>query len=142
MTVGAATPRVTATLGTGDHIDLLGEDYVSSNIGTGLVLVPFAAIEDGNGGANYTLTLVNNNSGVILSPLTQLGGSNLTARLIGDSGTSDDDRRAVGRNDGAAAGSEDSRCSRSDVDDLCSAGSPALIRVQSTGIRLPAGVSP
>ncbi len=63
-TSAAARPMVTGLVG-GDTTSSLGETYASRNAGTGLTLTPSATIDDGNGGHNYTLTLVASTAGVI-----------------------------------------------------------------------------
>ena len=61
----AATPTVTGLVG-GDTVTGLTETYADKNAGTGKTLsVAGYALNDGNGGNNYTVTLVDDTSGVI-----------------------------------------------------------------------------
>ena len=61
----AATPTITAgNLASGDTVTL-SESFGSKNAGTGLILTPAATISDGNGGANYSVTLAANAAGSI-----------------------------------------------------------------------------
>jgi hypothetical protein len=62
LTVGAIQPGDSATY---------SETYDTKNVGVGKTLTPAAAITDGNGGNNYTVTLVNDTTGIITAkPLT------------------------------------------------------------------------
>src|SRR5208282_1786620 len=64
-TSAAATPTITTgSLATGDTANFI-ETYASKNVGTSLTLTPSGAVNDGNGGANYTVTFVTNTTGVI-----------------------------------------------------------------------------
>ena len=68
-TSAAAAPTVTA--GTLFDGATLSEAYAAADAGTGLTLNPSIVIADGNGGKNYTVSLVANTSGVINpAPLT------------------------------------------------------------------------
>ncbi|MEI6723614.1 MAG: YDG domain-containing protein, partial [Betaproteobacteria bacterium] len=65
-TVAAAGgPTITSGTLKGTDTVVLSETYSNKNAGTGKTLVPAAVIADGNGGANYSVTLVNNTTGVI-----------------------------------------------------------------------------
>ena len=64
-TTAAATPTVTGgSLATGDTA-VFSRTYDTSAVGTGETLTPAGTVNDGNGGANYRATFVNNASGVI-----------------------------------------------------------------------------
>jgi hypothetical protein len=67
----AATPIVTGLQGT-DTVTNLSETYSSKNAGIGKTLVVATyTVNDGNGGNNYAVTTVSNNTGVITAvPLT------------------------------------------------------------------------
>ena len=145
---------MTGQLVGGDRFTVLGEQYASAQAGTGLTLTPFFDINDGNGGANYTITLVDNSAGEILQApsamdLAQLGG-NVVSRLNGDSRTSSTQRNISAMD--ACERSVDDRhefddhvADRSDTGDLCAkdaASQTALIQVRSSGIRLPRGLAP
>lgn len=61
----AAIPAITlGTVQSGDTAAFL-ETYPGKNVGTGLTLTPSGIVNDGNGGANYTYTFVNDTTGVI-----------------------------------------------------------------------------
>ena len=61
-----AIPTVTGGL-VSDDVANFTETYDNANIGTGKTLVPSGSVTDGNGGNNYTVTFVNNTSGIILA---------------------------------------------------------------------------
>jgi hypothetical protein len=142
----------------GDRFTVLGEQYASSGMGTGLTLVPLVGIDDGNGGANYALTLVDNNAGQILPSLdlAGLGASNVTSRLNGDSGTTTNltdvnpgsrssdfassTLEGCNRSDAASSVGSDGHGPSDNTRGHCAAGAEeiGLIQVVSTGIRLPA----
>ena len=64
-TSAAAIPTVSGLIGS-DSATNLTESYASPNVGTGLTLnVATDTVNDGNGGKNYTVTSVPNNTGVI-----------------------------------------------------------------------------
>jgi subtilisin family serine protease len=64
-TSAAAIPTVAGLVGS-DTVTNLSETYATSAVGTGKTLnVATYTINDGNGGQNYSVTLVPNNSGVI-----------------------------------------------------------------------------
>jgi len=92
------------------------------------------------------VTLVSSHSGNILTPfnLAELGGSNPTGRLNGDSGTDIGTPLTVRNGSEAADRSDLPFCYRSEADAHCGerGTSTGLIRVDSTGIRLPPGVTP
>jgi hypothetical protein len=142
-TSAAALPTVTGGLGSGDRFTLLGEQFTSAQVGTGLALVPLVGINDGNGGNNYAVTLVDNNTGDIhpAVDLAQLGGSNMVARLNRDSGGG---IGGCNRDDASGGGSTDEKgTSLNDAHGHCIEGTAhaAMIRVISTGIRLPQGLN-
>jgi hypothetical protein len=64
-TTAAATPTITSgTLVAGDTANFT-EAYATKNAGTGKTLTPAGTVNDGNGGANYNVSFVNNTTGVI-----------------------------------------------------------------------------
>ena len=64
-TTAAALPAISSgSLATGDTVTL-SESYAGKNVGTGLTLTPTDSIADGNGGSNYTVSLVTNTTGQI-----------------------------------------------------------------------------
>ncbi len=64
-TSAAALPTITVgTLVTGDTANF-SEAYASKNAGTGLTLTPSGSVNDGNNGANYSVTFANNTAGII-----------------------------------------------------------------------------
>ena len=134
----------------------MGERYTSSQVGGGLTLVPLVGINDGNGGANYAVTLVDNSDGRPSAlDLAGLGASNFASRLNGDTGTN------ISRSDGSNArtrsselatnalepchpssdsgGSADERGASDHTRGHCAttAEQSALIHIVSSGIRLP-----
>ena len=64
-TSATATPTITSgSLVSGDTAAFT-ESYDTSNAGTGKTLTPAGSVNDGNGGNNYTVTFVNNTTGLI-----------------------------------------------------------------------------
>jgi hypothetical protein len=65
-TGAAAAPTVTGLQG-GDSVSSLSETYADKNVGTGKTLTVASGyvVNDGNGGANYTVSLVNSHAGAI-----------------------------------------------------------------------------
>ena len=131
------TPTVTGSLVTGDSFSLLAQEFASPNVGTNLTLIPLAAIDDGNGGANYALTLVNNNMGIITAApeevttpavdITLLGGTNAAATLNNDNPDSRNNDSAV-------------RCFHGNDQENCNAYGDAVYRIVATGLKLPQGL--
>jgi hypothetical protein len=63
----AGTPTLTPPLVSGDSTSGLLQAFQDSNAGEGnKIIVPNITIDDGNGGANYAVTLVNDTAGTIL----------------------------------------------------------------------------
>ncbi|MDX1901138.1 MAG: YDG domain-containing protein, partial [Gammaproteobacteria bacterium] len=61
----AATATITSgTLASGDSATFT-ETYNNKNAGTGKTLIPTGSVTDGNSGANYQITFVNNTTGII-----------------------------------------------------------------------------
>jgi hypothetical protein len=83
-TSAAAAPTITSgSLMGGDTFTGLGETYSNKNAGTGKTLtVGYTALNDGNGGNNYTVTEVASNDGVI-TPASLLIAANDSAVLQG-----------------------------------------------------------
>ena len=64
-TNAAAIPAITVgTLAIGDSANF-SETYGNKNVGTSLTLTPSGTVLDGNSGNNYTVTFINNTTGVI-----------------------------------------------------------------------------
>ena len=77
-TTAAGTPTLTPALATGDTTTTLSEAFQNSTAGTGnKVIIPSITINDGNGGANYAVTLVNCNTGTILQATAPITLNNL-----------------------------------------------------------------
>ena len=76
-TSAAALPTVSG-LQPGDTVSGLSEAYASKNAGTGLTLtVTSYTVNDGNGGANYSVSTANNTTGAILArAITVTGATN------------------------------------------------------------------
>jgi autotransporter-associated beta strand protein len=69
-TNSTATPTVTPALVSGDTSEF-SEAYDTKNVGTGKTLIPGGQARDGNGGLNYSVTFVNDTTGVITQmPIT------------------------------------------------------------------------
>jgi trimeric autotransporter adhesin len=119
----ASAPRVTSGgLMTGDRFTTFIERYDTARPGLGLTLDPFVAIEDGNGGANYAITLVSDTTGEILPSidLSQLGGSNTATRLDTSATSAGDHRR------------------RRELDEEHRL---PMVKVIATGLKLPQGMA-
>jgi hypothetical protein len=83
-TSAAATPTLTTgSLASGDHASL-AETYASSSVGKGLTLTPTAAISDGNGGANYLIMLIPNETGVIAAAAQSASGIAASGTLLAE----------------------------------------------------------
>ena len=77
-TSSTGTPTITTgSLATGDTANFT-QAFANRNVGTGnKTIVPSGTVNDGNGGANYAVTFVNNNTGTITArPLTVTAQSN------------------------------------------------------------------
>ncbi len=66
-TAATSTPTITSGYLVGSDTATLTEAFQNKDAGTGKTLIPSATISDGNGGANYAVTLVNNTTGIITS---------------------------------------------------------------------------
>ena len=79
-TSAAAIPIISGgTLAPGDTNGFT-ETYDNKNVGTGKTLTPVGAVNDGNGGNNYVVTFVTNDTGVITkAPLTITAQTNTKA---------------------------------------------------------------
>ena len=64
-TSAAALPIITSGALQGSDTASFSEIYDTANVGTGKTLTPSGTINDGNGGNNYTITFVNDTTGVI-----------------------------------------------------------------------------
>ncbi len=64
-TSAAATPTITGGSLVGGDTPAFTETYDNKNVGTGKTLTPVGSVNDGNGGANYTVTTVTSTAGVI-----------------------------------------------------------------------------
>ena len=74
--VSAVAPTVTGSLASGDTVTW-AQAFAGKNVGSGLTLSPTGLINDGNGGANYAVTFINDNTGVITArPITVVAVSN------------------------------------------------------------------
>ena len=82
-TSAAAIPTITAgTLADGDTVSWT-ETYDNVNIGVNKVLTPAGTVTDNNGGANYFVTFVKNNTGVITKRPATVSVGNLTQAYTG-----------------------------------------------------------
>jgi len=131
------TPTVSGSLAAGDSFALLAQEFTTANAGRNLTLRPLVDIDDGNGGGNYALTLVNNNQGIIIGPavevsavdISELGGINAAATLNNDHGDSDPAREIT-------VNCEDNNYEK----EGCGNNESAVYRIISTGLKLPAGL--
>ena len=75
-TSSSVLPTITSgSLAAGDMAAFI-ETYSTKNVGTGLTLTPSGAVQDGNGGLNYTYTFVAASAGVITpAPLSIIATS-------------------------------------------------------------------
>ena len=65
-TAAAGTPTLTPPLASGDTTTVLAQAFLNATAGAGnKVIIPSITINDGNGGANYALTLTNCTTGTI-----------------------------------------------------------------------------
>jgi len=64
-TIAAAIPTITSGVLQGVDAANFTEVYVNINVGTGKTLIPSGSVTDGNSGNNYSITFVNNTTGVI-----------------------------------------------------------------------------
>ena len=76
-TASAGVPSITAGTLAGTDTAAFTQTFGNANVGTGKTLTPAGTVNDGNGGANYTVTFVNDTTGAI------------TARAITVTATSD-----------------------------------------------------
>ena len=76
-TASAAVPTITAGTLAGTDTPAFTQTFGNANVGTGKTLTPAGSVNDGNGGANYAVTFVNDTTGAI------------TARAITVTATSD-----------------------------------------------------
>lgn len=71
-------PVVTVGTLQGSDTAVLTQAFADENAGTGKTIVPAIAITDGNGGANYAVTLVNDTTGTITPATLTITADNLT----------------------------------------------------------------
>ena len=64
-TSSAAIPTITAGTLAGTDTGAFTQTFDTANVGTGKTLTPAGSVTDGNGGANYAITFVNDTTGVI-----------------------------------------------------------------------------
>ena len=64
-TASAAVPSITAGTLAGTDTAAFTQTFGNANVGTGKTLTPAGTVNDGNGGANYTVTFVNDTTGAI-----------------------------------------------------------------------------
>jgi hypothetical protein len=77
-TSAAGTPNLTPPLAAGDTTSDLAQAYLDENAGEGdKVVIPNITIDDGNGGANYAVTLLRSNTGTIHKAVATVALDNL-----------------------------------------------------------------
>ena len=83
-TSAAGMPTLTPALATGDTTSILGQAFQDAGAGVGnKVIVPSITINDGNGGANYSLSLTNFTAGTITKATAAITLSNLAYNYDG-----------------------------------------------------------
>ncbi|MBJ7285617.1 MAG: S8 family serine peptidase, partial [Akkermansiaceae bacterium] len=84
-TFAAGTPILSPALISGDTTTSLSQAFQTSNAGIGnKSIIPSVIINDGNAGANYTVTTVNNNTGTINPASATVVLSNMTQTYDGN----------------------------------------------------------
>jgi hypothetical protein len=84
-TTAAGTPTLVPPLATGDTATFLSQSFADANAGAGnKVIIPTITINDGNGGANYAVTLENCTTGTISPAPATITLGNLTATYTGN----------------------------------------------------------
>ena len=63
-TSSAAIPTITTGTLAGTDTGAFTQTFDTANVGTGKTLTPAGSVSDGNGGANYAITFVNDTTGV------------------------------------------------------------------------------
>ena len=63
-TSSAAIPTITSGTLAGTDTGAFTQTFDTANVGTGKTLIPAGSVSDGNGGANYAITFVNDTTGV------------------------------------------------------------------------------
>jgi hypothetical protein len=81
-TASGAAPTIAGGLGAGDTAAFL-QTFDTKNVGTGKTLTPSGTVNDGNGGANYTVTFAAANTGTI-NPATLTYVADPASRNAGD----------------------------------------------------------
>jgi autotransporter-associated beta strand protein len=83
-TTAAGTPILAPPLAAGDTATFLAQSFADANAGAGnKVIIPSITINDGNGGANYAVTLENHTTGTISPAPASITLGNLTATYTG-----------------------------------------------------------
>jgi hemin uptake protein HemP len=76
-TCGAASQKITSGTLVGGDTASFSESYGNRNVGTSKMLTPAGSVVDGNSGANYAVTFVNDTTGVITArPITVTAATN------------------------------------------------------------------
>jgi MBG domain (YGX type)/YDG domain/Bacterial Ig-like domain (group 3)/Invasin, domain 3/Kelch motif len=78
-TLAAAIPTITGTLASGDTANF-SEAYAGKNVGTNLKLISSGSMNDGNGGANYSVTFVSTTTGTISAKSLTVSGLTVNSR--------------------------------------------------------------
>jgi hypothetical protein len=83
-TFAAGTPAIDPPLIAGDSATILTQAFLDANAGVGnKAIIPSITINDGNGGANYEVTAVNNNTGTIFPATASIELTNLSQTFDG-----------------------------------------------------------
>ena len=128
----AGTPSVSGSLAAGDSFARLTQTSVTSNIDGKHTLTPVVQIDDGNGGANYAVTLVDHTAGVVRSGLDigQLGVIHAISTLNHDNGEGQPERTT----------DEYLRCNQGTYLKRCGADGDGVYRIVASGLKLPQGL--
>jgi hypothetical protein len=128
----SGTPTVTGSLAAGDGFTLLTQAFTTANAGTRVTLAPSVQIDDGNGGANYAVTLVDNKAGIISTGVetTQLGVIHAVATLNHNNGEGQSDRIT----------DTTVHCGRGLYQDNCGTSGDGVYKIVDKGLKLPRGL--
>ncbi|MEI8036851.1 MAG: MBG domain-containing protein [Verrucomicrobiota bacterium] len=83
-TTSAGIPTLNPPLSSGDTTSVLAQEFQDAGAATDKTIVPWVTINDGNGGANYVVTQVNDNTGVITPATAAIGMAGLTQTYNGN----------------------------------------------------------
>ena len=130
-TSSTALPAITAgSLAAGDSA-AFSESYSTKNVGTALTLTPADSISDGNGGSNYTLTLVPNTTGQITARPILVTAATSTKGYDGTTASAGTPTAITGELVSTLAGSPGQIGSRDGTGNVARFGDPGDVAVDS-----------